>query len=259
MPTTAADYYRAKKESSLELPLQRSPRRVHDLIRAAIRAGEFRAGDKLDENVLIQKYSSSRNAVREALQLLTEERLLTRSPREGTTVAAVLVELPLDDLIGKGLADQMTIDRLSDQRVPSTPSIRAKLRTDAPEVGAIEHLFMLHGEPIGVLINYYHAEVVQPLGWDGCPDITTCFEEVYGVPLGWIDTSMDAQLCEPRTMRLLGLTERLPVLVREQITYDINGRPHGLHYSHFLTDLISFRVRSTPAAIEHSAKVYRCA
>lgn len=250
---TSADYYRAKREAGTGPQLQRSPRRVHDLLRAAIRAGEISAGDKLDESSLMRRFSTSRNAVREALRLLAEEGLLTRSPREGTTVVAAVVELPLDNLIGDGLADQIEVHRLSDERVPSTPSIRAKLQTDAAEVGAIEHLFKLGAVPIGVLTNYYHADIVQPIGWIGCPDIPTVFEQVHGVAVGWVDTSIEAQLCEPRTMRLLGLTERLPVLVREQITYDVDGRPHGVAYSHFLTDRVTFNVRSTPITIPHRA------
>ena len=253
MPMTSADYYRAKRETDRDARLQRSPRRVHDLVRAAIRSGELRKGDKLDELSLIRRFSSSRNAVREALQLLTEEGLLARSPREGTTVVAAVVELPLDNLIAEGLADEITVERLSDERVPSTPSIRAKLQTEAAEVGAIEHLFTLRGEPFGVLTNYYHADVVQPTGWVGCPDLPTVFEQVHGVAVGWVDTTIEAQLCEPRTMRVLGLTERLPVLVREQVTYDVDGRPHGLSYSHFLTDRVTFNVRSTPITIPHRA------
>lgn len=259
MPNSAADYYKARRELGVEPKLQRSPRRVHDLVRAAIRSGEFNPGDKLDELALITRFSSSRNAVREALQLLTEEGLLARSPREGTTVIAHVVELPIDDLIGDGLADRISVERLSDQRVPSTPSIRAKLQLEADEVGAIEHLFKFDDRPIGVLINYYDAEIVQPLGWEGCPDMATVFPEVYGAPIGWVETSIEAQLCEPRTMRLLELTERVPVLVREQLTYDSFGRPRGLMYSHFLTGRISFKVSSKPGTVSHAATVLRSA
>jgi GntR family transcriptional regulator len=259
VPGTAADYYRAKRETDGDPRLQRSPRRIHDLIRAAIRSGELRKGDKLDELSLIRRLSSSRNAVREALQLLTEEGLLTRSPREGTTVVAAVIEMPLDNLIAEGLADEIAVERLSDERVPSTPSIRHKLQTQAAEVGAIEHLFTFHGEPVGVLTNYYHADVVQPTGWVGCPDLPTVFEQVHGVVVGWVDTTIEAQLCEPRTTRILGLTERLPVLVREQIIYDVDGRPHSLAYSHFRTDRVTFNVRSTPITIPHQATLQQSA
>jgi GntR family transcriptional regulator len=253
MPTSAADYYRAKRDAASLTP-QRSPRRVHDLIRASIRAGEFAPGDKLDELSLIIKVRTSRNAVREALQLLAQEGLLTRSPREGTTVAAAtLVEMPLDNLISDALAEHIDIVRLSDERVPSTPSVRARLQTDAAEIGAIEHLFTLRGMPIGVLTNYYTDDVAQPVGWNGCPDIRSAIYQIYGVEVGWIDTTIEAQLCEPRTTRLLGLTERVPVLVREQLVHDTDGRPLCLMYSHFLTDRIALTVRSTPNAIPHRA------
>jgi len=224
---------------------QTSPRRVHDLVRASIRSGELKPGDRLDEFTLIRELATSRNAVREALQMLADEGLVTRAPREGTTVVGRMIQLPLNDFVVPG-SDEIAIRKLNDRIVPSTPQIRARLQTDASEVGVVEQLFTHLGEPIGVWIDYYRADVVQPDRWEKLPGISTTFELIYGVPLGHISTTVEALPCEARTMRLLGLTEPLPMLVKEHIFYDQDGTPRDLSYSHYRADRVSFTIESRP-------------
>ena len=229
---------------------QTSPRRVHDLVRAAIRSGELGPGDRLEEVVLMRDLATSRNAVREALQLLADEGLVTRAPREGTIVVRSVLELPLDDLIPPTDSADIAIHRLNERRVPSTALIRDRLQTTAAEVGVIEQLFTFQGEPIGVWIDYYEADVVQPESWDSCPDLRTAFEHIYGTPLGWVETTIEARPCEPRTMRLLGLDERLPMLVKEHVMFDADGVPRDLSYSHYRADRVSFTVKSRTIAAD---------
>jgi GntR family transcriptional regulator len=246
--TISADDYRLRRAASAALQ-QTSPRRAHDLVRAAIRSGDLRPGDRLEELVLVRELATSRNAVREALQMLADEGLVTRAPREGTTVVGSVLELPLDDLIPPTGPADIAIVRLNNRRVPSTPLIRDRLQTSADEVGVIEQLFTFRGEPIGVWIDYYNADVVQPEQWGVCPDLRTAFEHIYGTPLGWVETTIEARPCEPRTMRLLGLDERLPMLVKEHVMYDTQGVPRDLTYAHYRADRVSFTVRSRPAQL----------
>jgi GntR family transcriptional regulator len=249
MTTTTAENYRMRRAARAALQ-QTSPRRVHDLVRAGIRSGELRPGDRLEELALVRELATSRNAVREALQMLADEGLVTRAPREGTTVVGSVLELPLDDLIPPTDSADVAIHRLNDRRIPSTPLIRDRLQTSAAEVGVIEQLFTFRGEPIGVWIDYYAAEVVQPESWDVCPDLRTAFEYIYGTPLGWVETTIEARPCESRTMRLLGLNERIPMLVKEHLLYDVNGVPRDLSYSHYRADRVSFTVKSRTKVAE---------
>jgi GntR family transcriptional regulator len=243
MSTISAETYRLRRAALAALQ-QTSPRRAHDLVRAAIRSGELRPGDRLEEVTLVRELATSRNAVREALQMLADEGLVTRAPREGTTVVGSVLELPLDDLIPSTDSADVAIHRLNDRRVPSTALIRDRLQTSATEVGVIEQLFTFRGEPIGVWIDYYDADIVQPESWAVCPDLRTAFEHIYGTPLGWVETTIEARPCEPRTMRLLGLNERIPMLVKEHVMYDVDGVPHDLSYSHYRADRVSFTVKS---------------
>lgn len=222
---------------------QTSPRRVHDLLRAAIRTGDIVRGQNLVEWELVKEYATSRNAVREALQLLAAEGLVTRSPREGTTVVGDLVRLPLDDMV-QAEGSEIVITRLNDREIPSTAPIRRRLQTEAETIRVIEHVFTYRSEPIGVWLTYYHAHVRQPLFWEECPDIATAFEFIYRVPLGRVEITIEAVPCEPRTMRLLGLREPVTMLVKEHLMYDVHGMPHDVSYSHYRADRVSFNISS---------------
>lgn len=56
-------------------------------IRAAIISGEYTPGSRLSEAALVDTFAVSRNTLREALRMLTQEGLLVRRPHAGVIVA----------------------------------------------------------------------------------------------------------------------------------------------------------------------------
>jgi GntR family transcriptional regulator len=222
--------------------LQTSPRRVHNLIRTAIRDGMLRQDDRLVEDYLIRELGSSRNAVREGLQLLATEGLVSREPRAGTTVIGNVVRIPINDVLSVAAPEEVAIVRLDDRQVPSNELIRSRLRTDAVRVGMIEHLFLFEGQPIGIRVAYYHAHVRQPEGWDQCPDLQTAFLAVFGLPMGAVVSTVEAVPFDTRTSRILGVPVGTPSLVKEQILYDCAGTPQEFTYAHYRADRVSFLV-----------------
>jgi DNA-binding GntR family transcriptional regulator len=56
-------------------------------IRAAIISGEYTPGSRLSEAALVDAFGVSRNTLREALRMLTQEGLLVRRPHAGVIVA----------------------------------------------------------------------------------------------------------------------------------------------------------------------------
>ena len=238
MPTSAE--FRARK--AVADPRQTSPRRVHDLVRTAIREGMLQPDDRIVEEFLIREMATSRNAVREALQMLASEGLVRRERREGTTVVRSVIRIPLNDIVSRVAPDGFGVKRLEDRRVPSTALIRSRLQTDADEVGAIEHLFTFEGDAIGIRVAYYHLEISQPEGWEHCPDLGTAFEQVFGSPLGRVETTIDSFVCDPRTGRALDLPVGIPTLVKEQTLYDSFDKPQEFAYSHYRSDRVTFVV-----------------
>lgn len=97
---------------------------VADLLSAAIAAGEFRPGQRLSEAALAQRFSVSRNTLREAFRVLAEQGLLEHVPHRGVSVTA------------PGVADVLDIYRVrrhleagvlakADPRHPATVRVRA--------------------------------------------------------------------------------------------------------------------------------------
>jgi DNA-binding GntR family transcriptional regulator len=69
-----------------------------DKLRMAIYHGEFAAGQRLVEPELAEKYGASRGAVREALVLLQNERLVTRQRNRSAWVRPVTIEEAIEIL-----------------------------------------------------------------------------------------------------------------------------------------------------------------
>lgn len=232
--------YRALRASA-EI-LQTSPRRVHDLLRTAIREGLLNHDDRLIEDHLVRELGTSRNAVREGLQLLAAEGLVRREPRAGTRVVGDVVRIPIDDILSVAAPEHCSVTRLDDRHVPSNELIRSRLRTDAERVGMIEHLFSFRGLPIGIRVAYYHTHVKQPESWTECPDLHTAFIAVFGLPLGRVETTVEAVPFEARTSRVLGVPIGSPALVREEVLYDVEGMPQEFAYAHYRADRVSLMV-----------------
>jgi GntR family transcriptional regulator len=220
--------------------LQTSPRRVHDLLRTSIREGLLRPADRLNEDTLVRELATSRNAVREGLQMLASLGVVVRVPRVGTTIVGGLVQIPLDPVPGRHQPDGMTVARLEDRIVPSTALIRERLCTSASHVGMIEHMYSMGGSPLGVRAAYYHGEVRPAGGWGQPLNLDTAFEFVWGPPVGRVDTTINALVLEARTCRLLEAPEGTPGLVKEQIVHDAAGVPQEFAYSHWRADRVSF-------------------
>ncbi len=62
---------------------------VAERIRAAILSGELRAGSKLVETELAERFGTSRGPIREAIRELAREGLVAELPRRGTVVSAL--------------------------------------------------------------------------------------------------------------------------------------------------------------------------
>ncbi|MGE3621247.1 MAG: GntR family transcriptional regulator [Acidimicrobiia bacterium] len=228
--------------------VQTSPRRAHELMRASIRSGFVSRDHRLVEADLVKSLSTSRNAVRQALQMLADEGLVARAPRRGTSVAVSMVRMTLDqhDAIDRiptaperegGPAFSA---RLLERRiVPATPYIRRRMGRDEPDVQMYEHLVSVHGEPIQVRVGYV------PLGFDA-GDIhpneanrARAFQLRFGRELGSSEDAIEAVACEARTSKLLGVPTGSPVLLRETLLTDSSGVAWELSFRYNRGDRVS--------------------
>jgi GntR family transcriptional regulator len=219
-------------------------RRAYELVRSLIRSGFLVDDEKLVEDRLIRSFGIPRASVREALQQLAAEGLVSRERRTGTRVNQQYYQMPIDDILPWRTPPGFMVRRTDNRVVPSTPLIRARMQSIEPTVGLVEHLFEHLTEdglqPVGVRIAYYPRSFTQPNRWETCPSLADAFEIVYGVPLADVDTVVDACGADPETAALLHVKEGAPLLMREQVLRGADGVVYEYTFSQYRADRVSF-------------------
>ena len=240
---------------------QRSPLRLHGLLRSGIRLGLVPRREQLVEDQLVQAYATSRNAVREAMGLLAEEGLVTRSPRHGTVVVGGIAEMALEDISPQrgtlpspangfqnpgGYHNTM----LEIARIPTTPLLREQLQTGEPGVWMAEWIAHRKGEPLAIFTNYWlGAGVQRELGTEASSDgLEASFLHTYGRALGRIDTSVESVMCDERTGRALRVEPGSPLLFRERLLVDVDGVPREYNHTFFPGSRVALRTTTVSAA-----------
>jgi GntR family transcriptional regulator len=216
---------------------QHSPRRVHTLVRAAIRAGMIRRHQHLVETDLIRDYGASRQAVRDAMVLLAGEGLISRSPGAGTVVVGGINEIALTDA---GLAptagirvDRITISTIDERAVPSTGFLRERLRTDEREVRLAEHLARVDGVPLCVFTTYSSMAFPARSAAAGEGGLAATFRAAFGAELRRVETAVQAVSSDAKTHHFLGLPPGAPLLCRERILYDADLVPREVGFTYY--------------------------
>lgn len=218
--------------------LQKSPRRVHSLLRSGIYSGTIEPDEKLSEEELVREFGASRNSVREALAMLADEGLVTRTTRVGTVVVGHITSLTVD---GMGAPADDTDDtsrhrQLDSAVVPSTRTLRAALATDSDTVQMTEFLIYRDGRPFTLYTSYQRVGA-SPIPFDRYGPgwtIAAAFEASYGAPLAHIDTHLSAVACEARTSRKLRVAEGTPTLLRARLLADAGGEHREYSFAYFV-------------------------
>jgi GntR family transcriptional regulator len=224
---------------------QSSARRVYDLVRASIRRGDVGPSGVLVEERLIEELSASRQAVRDALQALAGDGLVERRRRVGTTVSGSILDVATDQLMhlppDRMVVAESAVERLEEQEMPAPPWMRARLRIDEDEpVLMVEELISSHGEVLCVRATYKPVSRLPERATTQVADLATAFEHGFGVPLGTVESLVEAVGADALTAELLGVPEGAPLLVREVLLVDADGLPRDLSYTHYRADRICF-------------------
>jgi DNA-binding GntR family transcriptional regulator len=97
--------------------------RAQAALERMIMTGELNGGERINENLLAERFGISRGPIREACRALTQEGLLTAVPNRGTFVREVALDealelydirAALDDLAGRTLATRITAAELAE-------------------------------------------------------------------------------------------------------------------------------------------------
>ncbi|MFJ8820831.1 GntR family transcriptional regulator [Streptomyces sp. NPDC102467] len=226
-------------------------RRAADVLRQRIVDGDY--GDDTggllpDERVLGRSLGASRNVVREALNLLRDEGLVTRRRGIGTQVTARKCGHGLDRLVG--LAEELTpygtvTNEVRAARVVphAPPAITERLDlAEGCEAVYIERLRSLDGSPLSLDSTWLAPDIGRPL-LGHCltgRDLFALIEETSGERLGSAEVTVHAVTAEPDTARLLDVADGAALFAIDRLTRLTDGRP---------VDVESLRVRADRFAL----------
>ncbi|WP_053135408.1 GntR family transcriptional regulator [Streptomyces ambofaciens] len=221
-------------------------RQLADLLRRQLLTDAFPDGALPHEDALAAEYDATRNTVRQALDLLRAEGLVTRQPGVGTVLATRKYPHGLDRLMG--LAEtlhehgRVTNEVRATVPVPAPAPVAERLRVPPGEdVLYIERLRRLNGVPLSLDHTYLPLDTgTALLGADlENNDVFHLLESVTGTPLGHAEINLEAVSADAHSAAVLETPRGAAVLMLERLTHLADGRPVDLEFIRFRGDRIA--------------------
>lgn len=222
---------------------------VRDALRSQIMEGAFgglaaTSPALPQEPELCAEFGVSRNVVREALDLLRAEGLVTRIPGAGTFVTGAKLRQRLDRL--EGLAESLAGHELQvDNRVLSVregtanPFVADKLAVaEGSPILFVERLRSAGGTPLSLDTSFLRPEAIGSLKSADFAraDIFSLIEKMFGVPLGWAEVTIESVAADAPTGALLQIRQGSPLLLLHRLTYLADRTPFDLEAIRFRGD-----------------------
>ncbi len=210
------------------------------------------------ESSLAAELGVSRNAIRQALDLLRAEGLVTRVQGVGTVVTGAKLRQHLDRL--EGLAEslaghQLPVDNrvLSVRESTATLFVAGKLRVgeDSP-ILFVERLRLVGGQPLSLDTTSLRPEAIPLLlGADlDRTDVFSLIESELGLKLGWAEITVESVSADSAAAKLLHVRPGAPLLLLHRLTFLEDGTPFDLESIRYRGDrvcLVTTTSRSRPA------------
>ncbi|KHD86406.1 GntR family transcriptional regulator [Heyndrickxia ginsengihumi] len=233
------------KESPIPIYFQ-----IQEYIRKMVESGEWEVGDAIpSERILSEQFSVSRMTIRQAVQGLVDEGLLTRKRGSGTFISSQKVEQPLEGrtsftklMEDRGMKPSSEIIAFQQRKAEGTEIKALKLSEDAL-VLLIERI--RYGDDIPIALE----KIVTP--WEISKDITKeelnqsfyqFLERKKGLKLGNGTQSIEAVAADERVAQLLKINNGSPVLSIERVTTLASGVPFEYVHSQYAGSRFKFYI-----------------
>lgn len=211
-------------------------RQVADRIRADIKNGIYKVDEKIPTELeLIDKYSVSRITIRQAVELLVEEGVLSRHQGKGTFVTT-----PSESFDVKAVTS-FNDACLMRKSVPSSKVLAARTVKASNEdmdelhvkdnmrVVEIDRLRMADGIPVILERNHFSPAFSYLLESDLGGSLYSLLRG-YGVEPTSASHDISLAAADENKANLLGIEVGTPLIFLHEVIYDQKGRP--LHTSH---------------------------
>jgi GntR family transcriptional regulator len=214
---------------------------VRNVITSAIRHGVHPIGSRINEDTLVDTLNASRATVREAMQILTDGGYLERQRRIGTTVLPRQIAIPWNGMYpDRSTGAVLTTAMLPDRHLAAPELIRRTLTLSGDSALLRQYRIDVNGVPVGFRIGYRDSrhDAIGPRQEPN--DLEAHFVAVFRVPLGRVQTTVEYAPSDAKASRELGIPEGSPMLVREQLFFDVDGNAVELAFTQVRADMVSF-------------------
>lgn len=206
---------------------------LKDILLEKIKEGEYKEGDKLpSERELSEMYGISRVTVRQTLNELVNEGVLTKRQGKGSYVAFQRIENRLDSLLGfveefaiKNSKCEVVLLRNELVTAPAEACIAMQAQEGTTMLLIVRHIFV-DGRSIGIDYTYVPRHISYLLkGMDFSKDILYAFLEHNGYKLAYADQTITAEQPAEEEARLLKIEATAPMLAINRTAYVEGDRP----------------------------------
>ena len=205
---------------------------VESLLREMIELPEYKNGAFLpDEVSLLKQLGIARNTLRQAINKLVFEGLLTRKKGVGTKVSEKTFETSLDswhsftqEMSNKGVALKMY--SLESGFVEVSERIRNFLMVEPKaQVLKVSRLRGYADAPFVFFESYFNPRIGLTGNEDFSRPLYEILERDFSIVPSLSKERIAARLASPQEAALLGVNTKTPVMVRERFVYDSGMRP----------------------------------
>lgn len=202
------------------------------MLRKLIEEKEYQDGAFLpDEVSLAKKLGIARNTLRQAINKLVFEGLLTRKKGVGTRVSEKTFETSLDswhsftqEMSNKGVALKMY--SLESGFVEVSERIRNFLMVEPKaQVLKVSRLRGYADAPFVFFESYFNPRIGLTGNEDFSRPLYEILERDFSIVPSLSKERISARLASPQEAALLGVNTKTPVMVRERFVYDSGMRP----------------------------------
>lgn len=224
---------------------------IRDSLRRQILDGTYQVHERLpSENEMMGVFGVSRITIRQALRDLHNEGLVFSAQGKGTFVSKPKAVQNVQRLEGFGEAMaaqgyEASARVLSIQQLKAPKAVAASLDLQpGDEVIEVKRVRYLNRSPVCIENSYFPMDIGRRMfSLDLSGDIFPMLENLFGIPLGGADISLDSILADDEAQQYLNLKTGEAILRVERLTHNRDGRPIDFEYLCYRGDSFKYQFR----------------
>lgn len=222
---------------------------IKDIFRKRIESGELAPGGQIPTEPELQvMFNVSRFTVRQAVEGLLLEGLVTRMRGKGTFVAFPKIEESLPNLVSfseemRQMGKTPSTEYQHVEIVPPSAYIREMLRlSDTDDVLRIKRVRCGDGIPLALLMSHLPVDLLVDPGEDFSGSLWELLQAKYNIRIARGDQIIEAVMSDEEQSELLRVPRRSPLLMIRRIAYTYEDKPVEYVEGFYPADRYSYKI-----------------